>query len=80
MKIFDWWNRPATINQSIAKGLVSGVLIGSVLFALITLAFDHLIEQSPSAVCRKTEVFGSSAWVACVDRVIAERVNKGARP
>lgn len=73
MNIFGWWKSPQTLNQSIAKGMVSGILIGSVVFAVITAAFDQLVEKSPSEICREKNTFGSSAWVACVDQLIQER-------
>ncbi|MFK3971086.1 hypothetical protein ACI2KS_10205 [Pseudomonas sp. NPDC087358] len=73
MSIFGWWKNPQTLNQNIAKGLVAGILIGSVVFVVITIAFDRLIEKIPSEVCRESNVFGSSAWVACVDKLILER-------
>jgi hypothetical protein len=72
MNFFKWWNEPGSINQSIAKGLISGTLIGSVLFAGISIAFDQLVEKSPSDICRESNTFGSSAWVACVDKLIQE--------
>lgn len=72
MKMFEWWKNPQTLNQNIAKGMVGGILIGSVVFAVITVAFDQLIEKSPSDVCRGNNTFGSSAWVACVDQLIQE--------
>jgi hypothetical protein len=73
MKIFEWWKNPQTLNQNIRKGMVGGILIGSVVFAVITVAFDQLIEKSPSDICRETSTFGSSNWVDCVDQLIQER-------
>jgi hypothetical protein len=77
MKFFEWWKNPTTINQSILKGLVGGTIIGAILFAVTSIAFDLLFEKTPSSICREHEVFGSSAWVACVDRVVRERGKEG---
>jgi len=73
MKIFDFWKNPKTINQFIAKGLIGGSLITIPLVVVVILVMDALFVPTPSDLCRKDNVFGSSAWVACVDRVVLER-------
>lgn len=53
---------------------MQGAAIALLFFAVIVLC-GYLIAPAPSVseVCAKTNERGSSAWVACVDRMIQER-------
>ena len=73
MRIFDFWTSPKTINQNVAKGALAGILVAIPLIVAVNLIVDALIVPSPSDICRKDNVFGSSPWVACVDRIVLER-------
>ena len=46
----------------------------ALIFVIVLAGVAYLVmpPASPSSVCARTNEFGSSAWVACVDKLIQE--------